>query len=154
MVRKLYFNVKIIGGEEDRLENSTHPKEEFFFYSTYVNPLAQYQVEGESQSISVSPSNPEKLQSIHLARRYREYRTGNKDLTYPAIPWQNGRPGKSLEFTNYNQICLFCLLSFMACPAQAGHSKSEIGERCSGCLLSIPSPSFAVQKGGRAGLLT
>lgn len=36
MVRKLYFNVKIIGGEEDRLENSTHPKEEFFFFIVHM----------------------------------------------------------------------------------------------------------------------
>lgn len=70
-----------------------------------------------------------------------------KTLLIQPYPWQNGWPGKSLEFTNNNQICLFCLLSFMACPAQAGRSKSEIGERCSGWVLSIPSPSFAVQKG-------
>ena len=47
MVRELYFNLKIIDGEEERLENSRHPKEEVFllllfcfFYNTYVNPLA------------------------------------------------------------------------------------------------------------------
>lgn len=57
---------------------------------------------------------------------------GTKTLLIQPYPWQNGWPGKSLEFTNNNQIRLFCLLSFMARPAQAGRRKSEIGERCPG----------------------
>lgn len=35
MVRELYFNLKIIGGEEERLENSRHPKEEVCIYNIY-----------------------------------------------------------------------------------------------------------------------
>lgn len=133
MVRELYFNLKIIGGEEERLENSRHPKEEVYIY--ILHTLIRWFSIRSKVKVSLyqfPQAIPRNYSPFIWPGGIESTERGTKTLLIQPYPWQNGWPGKSLEFTNNNQICLFCLLSFMACPAQAGRSKSEIGERCSG----------------------